>query len=70
MLYNALDFGFVQFTADRALGIENGILRVGMERVLCPVIDMVAGAVPAVIGLGWEAVWARLGMAAIAIIIE
>ena len=36
----ALDFGFVKITADKAPGVENGILRVGMERVLCAITDI------------------------------
>ena len=35
----ALDFGFVKFTADKAFDIENGILGVGMEHILCAIID-------------------------------
>ena len=39
MLHIALDLRFVKFTADKALGVKNGILRVGMERVLCAITD-------------------------------
>ena len=35
----ALDFGFVIFTADNALGIENGTLGVGMECILCAITN-------------------------------
>ena len=35
----ALDFGFVILTADNALGIENGILGVGMEHILCAITN-------------------------------
>ena len=35
----ALNFVFVKFTADKAFGVENGILGVGMEHILCAIID-------------------------------
>jgi len=39
VLHIALDFRFVEFTADKTLGIENGVLWVGMEHILCVVTD-------------------------------
>ena len=39
MLHLTLDFGIVKFMVDDTLGIKNGILRVGMGRVLCAFTD-------------------------------